>query len=162
MGSWVEEGPLCSRAAPGSCCPALPPAWHEWVAPAHSLGQQQLCILIPLNHYSDLSYYSFVFLKGQCPGTFLLFALYFACKSLLESWMGCLPLLRVLSCLAESFLPTSSDEGGSVCVGGWGWGCRLSSHLQGMWHQFLFIQCHWLISVWCQNYNLSLTWEIIP
>lgn len=121
MGSWVEEGPLCSRAAPGSCCPALPPAWHEWMAPAHSLGQQQLCILIPLNHYSDLSYYSFVFLKGQCPGTFLLFALYFACKSLLESWLSCFPLLRVLSCLAESFLPTSSMREG-VCVSGDGGG----------------------------------------
>lgn len=122
--SWMEEGPMCPRVAAGSCCPARPPAWLEWVAPAHNLGQQQLCILVPLNHCSDLSSYSFLFLKGLCPGTFLLFSLYFAYKGLLKSWMSCLrlPPYSLLSHLAESFLPASSDGGRSVCVGGGGLG----------------------------------------
>lgn len=112
---------MCPRVAVGPFCPPRPPAWLERVTPAHNLGQQQLCILVPLNHGSDLSCYSFLFLKGLWPGT-LLFSLYFAYKGLLKSWMSCLPLPpdSLLSHLAESFLPTLSDGGRRVCVGGGG------------------------------------------
>lgn len=89
-GSWVEEGPACV------CCPALPSAWQAQVAPARNLGQQQLRALIPLNRCSDLSSYSVLFLKGLCPGTFLLFSLYFAYKGLLKSWMSCVSALQIL------------------------------------------------------------------
>lgn len=85
-------------------CGLLPPAgtapaWQERVAPAYNLGQQQLCLRIPWNHNSDLSSYSFLFLKGLCPGTLLLFSLYFAYKGLLKSWISCVPPPQILCSL---------------------------------------------------------------
>jgi hypothetical protein len=72
---------------------------------------------MPLNHCSDLSSYSFLFLKGLCPGTFLLFSLYFAYKGL-KIWMSCLSSPdSLLSHLAESFFPTSSLQGRRMGVG---------------------------------------------
>lgn len=106
----------------GSCCRTLPPSLAFVSGAGHSLGQQQLCLLIPLNHCSDLSSYSFVFLKGPCPGTFLLFSLDFAYKSLLQSCCSPHPPPRFpLSHLAKSFLSLEFIRlGQSVCVGGWG------------------------------------------
>ena len=65
--------------------------------------------------------YSFVFLQGQCPGTFLLFSLYFACKSLLESWMSCFPLLQVLSFSFGGIISPNFIRRGRECVC-WGMG----------------------------------------
>lgn len=131
----MAEGPTGpSGCGCGCCCPALPQAgrsrWHRpqpWTAAAVPRS--------PWHHCADLSSHSFLFLEGLCPGTFLLFSLCFACKGLLKSWMSCLhpspdPLR---SHLAESFTPASSDGGRSVGVG-WGWGCRLTSHRQEVWH----------------------------
>lgn len=57
-------------------------------APAHSLGQQPRCLRTPWSRGPDLSSYSFLFLKGLCPGTFLLFSLSLACNGL-KSWRSC-------------------------------------------------------------------------
>lgn len=113
----------------GSCCRTLPPSLAFVSGAGRSLGQQQLCFLIPLNYCSDLSSYSFVFLKGPCPGTFLLFSLDFAYKRLLQSCCSPHPPPRFpLSHLAKSFLSlSSSSDWGRVCVLGSGGGhtiCR--------------------------------------
>lgn len=82
--------------------------------PAHNLGQQELCILMPLKHCSDLSSYSALFLKGLCPGTFCWFHFTLPIKVLKASGLP-FPLHILCSLIwPNHFFPTLSLQGMGV------------------------------------------------